>query len=359
MVTSRPVRRCLAALVAVALSAPLVARADSPALAEARLAIRQVKYDRAQARLVEALHEGGHAPAELREILQLAGTTAIVLGQREVGDQYFRQLLALAPDATLPAGVAPKLRDAFVAAQAAMAALGRLTARARIDADGALVVEVTADPLHQAVAIDVVTGGGIEGRPLRAGAATGPGPTELTDLIEVRVLDGYGNQLLVIAADVIERPAPATVTPPPAAVATPAGVAVPPLVGATGPSDGVGPRPAPPPTARPRWRRWSTWAIPTVVGAGVGVGFAIGAAAARDERDRQLGEPAGQFSDAYAEAVADAHDRQLVSNLAFVATGVIAVTGAVMVLTWQPPARVTTALRVDADGAGVVVSARW
>ncbi len=356
MVTSRPLRRCLVALVAVALSAPLVARADSAALAEARLAIRQVKYDRAQARLVEALHEGGHGPAELREILQLAGTTAIVLGQREVGDQYFRQLLALAPDAALPAGVAPKLRDAFVAAQAAMAALGRLTAHARIDAGGALVVEVTADPLHQAVAVDVVGGAAGDRRPLQAGRAAGPTPTDLT---EVRVLDSYGNQLVIIAADAIERQAPPTAAPPPTAVVTPAAIAVPPLAGAPGPTDGVGPRSTPPPVERPRWRRWSTWAIPTVVGAGVGVGFAIGAKAARDERDRQLGEPAGQFSDAYAEAVADARDRQLISNLAFVATGVIAVTGAVMVLTWQPPARVTTALRVDADGAGVVVSARW
>lgn len=353
MVTARPFHCCLAALIAASLLGPVAARADSAALVDARLAIRQVKYDRAQARLVDALHEGGHAPAELREILQLAGTTAIVLGQREIGDQYFRQLLALAPDATLPAGVAPKLRDAFVAAQAAMAALGRLTVHARLEATGALTIEVAADPLHQADAVELVAAGAPTRLPLRAGRAAVAAPSAL---VEVRLLDGYGNQLQVIAADAIERPAATEISPsmPPAVVG--AGVvAVPPEVRVV-PS---APTPSLPVATRPRWRRWSTWAIPTVVGAGVGVGFAIGAKAARDERDRQLLEPAGQYSDAYAEAVADAKDRQLISNLAFVATGVIAVTGAVMVLTWQPPARVTTALRVDADGAGVVVSARW
>lgn len=353
MVNPRSLRPGLALLAALALVAPRASRADSVALAEAREAVRQVKYDRAQARLVDALHEGGHGPAELREILQLAGTTAIVLGQREIGDQYFRQLLALAPDATLPAGVAPKLRDAFVAAQAAMAALGRLTAHARLDASGALTVEVTADPLHQADAVELVAAGAPTRVPLRAGRAAAAAPSAL---VEVRLLDGYGNQLTVIAADAIERPAAAEISPPmpPAAIDAPV-VAAPTAALEAGV---VAPTPAPVAT-RPRWRRWSTWAIPTVVGAGVGVGFAIGAKAARDERDRLLLEPAGQYSDAYAEAVADAQDRQLISNLAFVATGVLAVTGAVMVLTWQPPARVTTALRVDADGAGVVVSARW
>lgn len=353
MVNPRSLRSGLALLAALALVAPRASRADSVALAEAREAIRQVKYDRAQARLVDALHAGGHAPAELREILQLAGTTAIVLGQREIGDQYFRQLLALAPDATLPAGVAPKLRDAFVAAQAAMAALGRLAVHARLDASGALTVEVTADPLHQADAVELLAAGAPTRVPLRGGRAAAAAPSAL---IEVRLLDGYGNQLTVIAADAIERPAATEISPPMPPVGVGAGVvAVPPEVRAV-PS---APTPLLPAATRPRWRRWSTWAIPTVVGAGVGVGFAIGAKAARDERDRLLLEPAGQYSDAYAEAVADAQDRQLISNLAFVATGVLAVTGAVMVLTWQPPARVTTALRVDADGAGVVVSARW
>lgn len=353
MVNPRPLRPGLALLATLALIAPRVSRADSVALAEARDAIRQVKYDRAQARLVDALHEGGHAPAELREILQLAGTTAIVLGQREIGDQYFRQLLALAPDATLPAGVAPKLRDAFVAAQAAMAALGRLSVHVRIDASGALTVEVAADPLHQADAVELVAAGAPTRLPLRAGRAVVAAPSAL---VEVRLLDGYGNQLTVIAADAIEVPAATEISPSmPPAVLDPGIVAVPPEARAEPPA----PTPSLPVATRPRWRRWSTWAIPTVVGAGVGVGFAIGAKAARDERDRQLLEPAGQYSDEYAAAVEAAEDRQLISNLAFVATGVIAVTGAVMVLTWQPPARVTTALRIDGDGAGVVVSARW
>jgi hypothetical protein len=351
---SPPRLRHGAALVALALALPTAALADSPTLAEARQAIKQVKYDRAQARLVDALHEGGHDPAELREILQLAGTTAIVLGQRDIGEQYFRQWLALSPDAALPAGTAPKLREAIVAAQAAMAALGRFEARARVDATGALELEVTHDPLRQASAVAVIAGAAGERRALVAGKAAGPLPVGLT---AVQVLDVHGNQLVLIAVEAVEPP-PA-ITPP---VITPP-VITPPVIIPPGGAGGVGrteaPLPPPPLARRPRWRTWEAWSIPTTVTAGIGVGFAIAAKAARDERDRLGAEPGGQFSDEYAAAAAAASGRQLGSNLAFVATGVIAAVGAVVVLTWHPPAGVRTALRVDTDGDGGVVQARW
>ena len=158
MVTRTASAGCLwLVLGAAALATVAPAHGDARAVADARAAMKAVKYDRAQALLVAALRAGGNTPDELAELLQLAGTTAVVLGQPDVGDQYFRQLLAIAPDATLPAGVAPRLREAFVAAQAAMAALGRLEVRARVTATGAIAVTIVHDPLHQVAAAEAVT----------------------------------------------------------------------------------------------------------------------------------------------------------------------------------------------------------
>jgi hypothetical protein len=353
-----PLRRSslLAVAAAVALAAVPAARADERALAEARAAIKQVKYDRAQAILVEALRAGGHTPAELAEVLQLAGTTAIVLGQRDVGEQYFRQWLALAPDATLPAGVSPKLREAFVAAQAAMVALGRLEVQVRATGRGTLDVEVVRDPLRQVAAVATVTARGLgAARPL-IGARL-----ELTgaDVTAVQVLDVHGNQLRVIdragfepapTPDPSSDPSPAP-SPDPSATAPSAPVHVPAAIT----SDRTAPARS---SRRPTLRAWTTWAIPTAVTAGVGLGFTLYAQAARDERDRLFREPGGQFLEEYQVAVEAAEDRQLIGNLAFVATGVLAVTGAVLVLTWHP-APVSVAPRVDGDGGGVILTATW
>ncbi|MCP6280625.1 hypothetical protein NL459_28785, partial [Klebsiella pneumoniae] len=80
--------------------------------------------------LVEALKQGGNRPEELVEIYRLSGATAAVLGPPELAEQYYRRMLALAPDAVLPPDASPRLREPFVAAQAYMAAQQRFDARA-------------------------------------------------------------------------------------------------------------------------------------------------------------------------------------------------------------------------------------
>ncbi|HEV7558560.1 MAG TPA: hypothetical protein VGO00_23985, partial [Kofleriaceae bacterium] len=102
------------------------AYAGSSKLAEARDAIAAVRYNDAQPLLAAALDEGGNHPAEVIEIYRLSASTAIVLGQPDVADQFYRRWLALAPDATLPDTVAPKLREPFKVAQLYMASRGRL-----------------------------------------------------------------------------------------------------------------------------------------------------------------------------------------------------------------------------------------
>jgi hypothetical protein len=233
-------------LVIVVLVACLgTAHADSPKLAEARTAVDQVRYDDAQRLLVEALAAGGNSVAAVREIYQLAASTAVVLGQRELGEQYYRRWLALDPAAKLPDGSSPKLVDAFVAAQAYMAAHGRLMANAQLRGSQVDVI-VEADPLHMAVSV----------------SAGGP-PVALVDrrarvtaTNRVAILDDRGNQLVVL--DVIAEPTSPVVPAP--IVRPPSGT--------------------PPPR---RSRGWIVWAVPSA--ALVIAGGVFGALAIKQERE--------------------------------------------------------------------------
>lgn len=114
--------RALVVCALCALAAP--ARADSSKLAQARQAIAEVRYTEAQGLLVAALQEGGNSPAAVAEIYQLSARAAAVLREPDLAQQYYCRWLALDPDARLPDGEAPKLRERFVAAQAYMAAHG-------------------------------------------------------------------------------------------------------------------------------------------------------------------------------------------------------------------------------------------
>ena len=146
-----------AALVLACLCA--TARADSPKLAQARAAIDNVHFDEAQRLLVGALADGGNSAAAVRQIYELSANVAAVLGQRDVAEQYYRRWLALEPQARLGDDVPPKLAEAFVAAQAYMAAHGRLVATVR-RTDRGLDVAVESDPLTMAASANGVPFGG-------------------------------------------------------------------------------------------------------------------------------------------------------------------------------------------------------
>lgn len=222
------------------------ARADSPHLADARRAVEAVDYDAARRLLVEALRDGGNSPAAMREIYRLSARAAVVLGQRDLAEQYYRCWLAIDPDAALPGDTAPKLREPFVAAQAYIAAHGRLRATAQRTATGEIDVELVADPLAMAYAAASVT----RPSPVVFDAAR---RARLAGADRIAILDERGNHLLELE--------PAAPADPAAAVLTPsAAPAVP-----TAPE-------SPADQDRPPWtRRWLTWAIPTGV-------FALGAA---------------------------------------------------------------------------------
>ena len=90
------VRRLGAAVLALLVSST-GAHADQATLREARRVVEEeVRYDRAQELLVTALHQGDNGPDELAAIYELAGVAAVVLGQREAGEQYFRRQIGRA-----------------------------------------------------------------------------------------------------------------------------------------------------------------------------------------------------------------------------------------------------------------------
>jgi hypothetical protein len=269
-------------------------------LARARRAVDEVRYDDARRLLVGALTHGGRDPEQLREIYRLSAVTAVVLGEDELAEQYYRRLLALEPDAALADDLAPKFRERFVAAQAYMAAHGRLEARvARRGAS--LDVTIVRDPLDMVVAVTAI----VDGRAIPRIAAAGrtvvvdPPPGRVSSLV---LLDEHGNHLLVLPASELETPVVAGVAEQPT---------------------------APLPIAR----RWVTWAIPAAVGAGVGFGFLVDGRLAKGRLDDILANSSGHFF-AEAEVERERWKRStLVSSVAFVAAGVLAVTSAVMFAT--------------------------
>jgi hypothetical protein len=330
MVSRPSFAACLVLSLAVIVSTAARAHAESDDLATARTAIAQVRYDEAQTLLVAALHAGTSSPDQLAEIYKLSATTAIVLGQAEVAEQYFRRWLALEPTATLDESVSPKLREPFVSAQAYMAAHGRLSVKAQ-RRDAIVDVVIESDPLGM---VGSVALGDAPPRPVGADGIVrldvivpDPGePANSSELGAVRVLDEFGNRLLELSGESIPR------------VEVPSGA----------PSDGV----APPTTAI--YRRPLVWGIAATVVAAGGLAFGLAARSAQSDVVAISADPGSHF----ASELADAQDRRdrdaLLANIGFVAAGACVVTAAVMWITRSPSPPVTVA--PTSAGAALVLS---
>ena len=198
----------MARFLPLAIVAALAGRAgaDSAKLAQAREAIEQVHYDRAQTLLVEALQEGGNSPRAVAEIYRLAASTAVVLDHADVGEQYYRRWLAVDPHAELSKDVAPKLREPFVAAKAYMQAHGYLVVHVARASERDVDVFVESDPLSMVATVALA-----DGKPVPLAAdhhahLAGAGGN-------VVVLDELGNHLLELSAGaVVAAPPPTTAT---------------------------------------------------------------------------------------------------------------------------------------------------
>ncbi len=247
--------RPLAVLVAMLVSAS-AAHADSPKLADARKAIDEVRFDDAQRLLVGALADGDNSPAGVREIYKLSASTAVVLGQREIGEQYYRRWLALDASAAVGPDIAPKLRAPFEAAQTYIAAHGRLSATttrlSRYELDVAVV-----DPLAMAASATIVGSTPVALSTERRARLT---PTDAGSVV-IAILDDRGNRLLELSAGPAAEDA---------------------IVGKVDPADDpYAPdltKPLPPqaePTEPRRWRVWFLFAVTSAALLGTGVGFGM------------------------------------------------------------------------------------
>jgi hypothetical protein len=315
-----------AVVLACVLSATPAYADDNADLAAARRAVEDVRYDDARRLLVEALRRGTSTAAELREIYRLSAQAAQVLGQGDLAEQYYRRLLALEPDATLPADASPRLRAPFVAAQAYMAAQGRLALRAE-HRGGKVLVSIVSDPLHMVGGVTAIVGGAR--LPVQRLSAARPeasldAPAEVRALGEVIALDEHGNALAAI--EVVAAPAAPTA---PAAK----------------------PRAARTPLAR----RWQTWAIPAAVLAGAGVGFAIDGARAKARLDGILADDTMHFFDEAERERLRYRRSTLIADASLGVAGALAVASAVVYLT-RPASRPVVTARVGPGGAAVAVA---
>lgn len=321
MVTLRSLL-CSAALTG-ALLASAPARAQSDTLAQARAAIDEVRYDRAQALLTEALREGGRSRAEVLEIYRLAASTAVVMGQPDVAEQFYRRLLALDPTATLSDDLAPKLKQPFAAAASYIDAHGAVRGRARLLPDGGIEVVVESDPLKM---VDAAAPGSAAATALdadRRAILRAPGPVD-----RIVLLDDRRNELLILTAPVPALPAPAAATTRPAR---------PSLV-----------------------RTWWVWAIPAGAALAVGVGAGIAAQSASDDLDSGLLFGRLYYDEAK-ELRSTIDTRATIANVSFATAGVFAAVAGVMWLTRpkEQPAIAVLPLLAPGDGAGVALRGSW
>jgi hypothetical protein len=304
-------------LIVLLLVIPAIASANNQSLDDARKAVDEIRYDDARRLLVQALKQGGNRPAELVEIYRLSAATAAVLGPVDLAEQYYRRMLALDPDATLPPDASPRLREPFVAAQAYMAAQQRFEARATRGAKGIDVSIV--DPLGMVVAVATLEGGELRGKQPFAGA-----PVTLADEGDtVVVLDEHGNFLRMIELG------------PPPVVAETLTLTI----------------------DRPWYRRWYVWGVPAAAFAGATTYLFIDASRARDRLDTLIASSNSHYFD---EAEAERRRWRNGTIAGWVGVGVtLGLTTTAIVMARSGPRSVTVTPSVGSDHASVQLEAKF
>ncbi|HTJ47370.1 MAG TPA: hypothetical protein VL463_34965 [Kofleriaceae bacterium] len=201
-------RRCaliVIAVLATTIARGAIARAGSAEdYAEARRMKASLDWDHALALAERALADGDADPARVRALHELAGELAAGLDRDDVAIAHFDALLALAPDATLPAGTSPKIAARFDVARDRARTRRGLTVHAAIDPIG-LAVVVDEDPLAMVTGARArFTSGRAPGEIVVRGTGTiaiaiPKGATQ----IELAAIDARGNALWVGGAPAI------------------------------------------------------------------------------------------------------------------------------------------------------------
>jgi hypothetical protein len=292
-------------------------------LAEARKLEATLDYVGALRIIDQALARGGSDTFQYIELHLLGGKLAAGLDRAAEAEAHFARVLALRPDAALPAGTSPKLTAPFDAAKAKTVPLAIRVTSVR----GLVTLVPAADPLGlvAGIAVAIVDGAGahrdvIDRRSTRIALPAG------TTAIEVTALDADGHRIWSgspPAADVlVERPRPIA------------------------------------PTAERSWiAKWPAWAIATGVVVGAGGLGAWRVKVAQDEFDRLRAAPdEHDFSEL--EAVEQRGDRwALATNIAFGAAIVTGVVTTILLVKGGEPAAV--GVTATGSSAGIGVSGRF
>jgi hypothetical protein len=320
---------------ALLLSVSPIQAAPSLPLQDARNAIAQVKYDRAQKLLVAAIDAGGLQPEQLVDAYVMSGIVAVVLGQPQTGERYFQLALLLDPVVTLPSGSAPKLTEAFTNAKAGVLALGQLNVKLRQlepskdQSSAHTMVIVDQDPMSLARSAELRSAGKpvvVSDSKWHIAAPVGPHDV-------VAILDQHGNALLLLdsKALLVDRP--------------------------IAKEDSKGRSTFVDPDEPSVLRQWPLWT--GVVTASAGASIALGLTARHYESKRDDALRGG--SPFYPSIRADderARSYATLTNIALVATGALAVTGAILVLSTAKQKTVVTPT-ADDTSIGVSFSSSW
>jgi tetratricopeptide (TPR) repeat protein len=312
-------------LAALASGRVAAAQADRPAqpaprqLAEARRAIDELSYDRAQELLGEALREGKSSPETMLQIYKLAASTAVVLGKEDLAELYYRRLLCIDPKADLEAGLAPKFKRPFAAAQAYVNAHGSLRVRTR-RLDAAVEVYVESDPLSMVAAVgldsDEEVHPGTRLDPSRRAVLPLPAEGGANERhLKLILVDELGNHLQEV----------------PVSAAGPQLTITPPL-------EPGGERPQP-----SSLRAWWIWTVPAAASLGVGIFAGLQSQQASDDLDALLSRPNPHYDEAQA-LRSRSRSRATLANVSFGAAGVFSVVALVMLATRRDEPRPAAAL---------------
>lgn len=121
---------------------PAALAVPNPRLVEARKLIDDLEFEAAVKALDAADKTAGNDRETVLEILTLQGVAFGTLGKEAKTRDSFRKLLMLAPGATLPADLPPRVRTPFLEAKEWAGTNGPLTARPGVELEGGLVQSV-------------------------------------------------------------------------------------------------------------------------------------------------------------------------------------------------------------------------
>jgi len=318
------------------------------ALERAGMALDELDYAKARRHLRRALRAGDHDRRSLARVHQLAGQVAAAFGNARAAYDHYRRMLALAPDARLPRGLAPKLIAPFESARRFMADRA-LHLRVRDSSAQRLVVEVAPDPLGMAVAVRARfhRGGGVV--TVRSKLHDGRARLRIPDGVDVparvRAVDRYGNELDVIDTDVVVE------VPAPKPRAEPRREHRPRLA--------LRERIDKPRASRPLYVRWYSWGVAAVGVAAVSVYYGLRAMDDWKQLDQVINDSAQySFQSAY-DLERSGRRNQLYSNVAAgVSIGMAGIAGYLLLRKAdrdEKPGKLVAAPVVGAHGASIAV----